>query len=225
MQTLSVLNPFRTTDQTILQDTDMAGPLVFCLTLGSFLLLVSEFCIHFSLYHVNGYWNRSVRLDSTRFLFFNRVAKCISHTFTASVCSVALRSMHFWRWWQRKQRWHWVPSFQCWDIVYFQWSYYPASMYSWLYSKCKKQCPCGKCLHIHWLVFVLFLQRNFRHYTCGHLYSVVLNVGVETFCDRILNGSSTDFDRISVCSFVWCICINYNFLNLPSNSVFPIFDQ
>lgn len=40
-QTLSVLNPFRTTDQTILQDTDLAGPLVFCLTLGSFLLLVS----------------------------------------------------------------------------------------------------------------------------------------------------------------------------------------
>lgn len=78
--------------------------------------------------------------------------------------------------------------------------------------------------YIDWYLFV-FLQRNFRHYTCGHLYSVVLNVGVETFCDRILNGSSTDFDRISVCSFVWCICINYNFLNLPSNSVFPIFDH
>lgn len=37
---MSVLNPFRTTEQTILQDTDLAGPLVFCLTLGSFLLLV-----------------------------------------------------------------------------------------------------------------------------------------------------------------------------------------
>lgn len=44
-QTLSVLNPFRTTDQMILQDTDLAGPLVFCLTLGSFLLLVSFFYI------------------------------------------------------------------------------------------------------------------------------------------------------------------------------------
>ncbi|KAH8412628.1 hypothetical protein KR009_003906 [Drosophila setifemur] len=38
-KTLAVLNPLRGTDQQILQDTDMAGPLVFCLTLGGFLLL------------------------------------------------------------------------------------------------------------------------------------------------------------------------------------------
>ncbi|CAD7079796.1 unnamed protein product [Hermetia illucens] len=38
-KTLAVLNPFRTTDQDICQDTDMAGPLVFCLALGGFLLL------------------------------------------------------------------------------------------------------------------------------------------------------------------------------------------
>lgn len=38
-KTLSVLNPFRETDHTILQDTDMAGPLAFCLALGGFLLL------------------------------------------------------------------------------------------------------------------------------------------------------------------------------------------
>lgn len=31
----------RGADQTILQDTDMAGPLVFCLALGGFLLLVN----------------------------------------------------------------------------------------------------------------------------------------------------------------------------------------
>jgi hypothetical protein len=41
LQTLAVLNPFRTTDASILQDTDLAGPLVFCLALGAFLLLVS----------------------------------------------------------------------------------------------------------------------------------------------------------------------------------------
>lgn len=41
LQTLAVLNPFRQTDQSILQDTDMAGPLAFCLALGGFLLLVS----------------------------------------------------------------------------------------------------------------------------------------------------------------------------------------
>lgn len=35
----------------------MAGPLVFCLTLGSFLLLVSEFCFHFSFYYVTGFGN------------------------------------------------------------------------------------------------------------------------------------------------------------------------
>ncbi|TDG44248.1 hypothetical protein AWZ03_009333 [Drosophila navojoa] len=38
-KTLAVLNPLRGTDQQILQDTDMAGPLVFCLTLGGILLL------------------------------------------------------------------------------------------------------------------------------------------------------------------------------------------
>ncbi|KAK8732854.1 hypothetical protein OTU49_006963 [Cherax quadricarinatus] len=38
-KTLTVLNPMRRTDPTILQDTDLAGPLAFCLAFGSFLLL------------------------------------------------------------------------------------------------------------------------------------------------------------------------------------------
>lgn len=38
-KTLAVLNPLRGADQSILQDTDMAGPLAFCLALGGFLLL------------------------------------------------------------------------------------------------------------------------------------------------------------------------------------------
>ncbi|XP_075226063.1 yip1 domain-containing 1 [Lycorma delicatula] len=46
MHTLSVLNPFRTTDASILQDTDMAGPLVFCFAFGGFLLLSGK--MHFS---------------------------------------------------------------------------------------------------------------------------------------------------------------------------------
>lgn len=45
-KTLAVLNPFRTTDASILQDTDLAGPLVFCLALGAFLLLSGK--VHFS---------------------------------------------------------------------------------------------------------------------------------------------------------------------------------
>ena len=38
-KTLTVLNPMRRTDPLILQDTDLAGPLAFCLAFGSFLLL------------------------------------------------------------------------------------------------------------------------------------------------------------------------------------------
>jgi len=38
-KTLSVLNPFRTTEKSIFEDTDLAGPLVFCLAFGGFLLL------------------------------------------------------------------------------------------------------------------------------------------------------------------------------------------
>lgn len=45
-KTLSVLNPFRETEVSILQDTDMAGPLVFCLAFGGFLLLSGK--VHFS---------------------------------------------------------------------------------------------------------------------------------------------------------------------------------
>lgn len=40
-QTLTVLNPFRSPEVAALQDTDLAGPLVFCLAFGGFLLLVS----------------------------------------------------------------------------------------------------------------------------------------------------------------------------------------
>ncbi|XP_042881269.1 protein YIPF5-like [Penaeus japonicus] len=38
-KTLTVLNPMRRTNPMILQDTDLAGPLAFCLAFGSFLLL------------------------------------------------------------------------------------------------------------------------------------------------------------------------------------------
>lgn len=42
-QTLAVLNPLRETDAAILQDTDLAGPLVFVLAFGGSLLLVNYF--------------------------------------------------------------------------------------------------------------------------------------------------------------------------------------
>jgi len=38
-KTLAVVNPLRSTDANILQDSDLAGPLVFCLAFGVFLLL------------------------------------------------------------------------------------------------------------------------------------------------------------------------------------------
>ena len=45
-KTFAVLNPFKQTDANILQDADLAGPLVFGLAFGSFLLLSGK--IHFS---------------------------------------------------------------------------------------------------------------------------------------------------------------------------------
>lgn len=44
-KTRSVLNPLRTTDATILQDTDLAGPIVFCVMFGFILLLSGK--VHF----------------------------------------------------------------------------------------------------------------------------------------------------------------------------------
>ncbi|KAL7045531.1 hypothetical protein ACKWTF_002250 [Chironomus riparius] len=46
MKTLSVLNPFRTPEKEIFDDTDLAGPLVFCMAFGGFLLLVSSSCLN-----------------------------------------------------------------------------------------------------------------------------------------------------------------------------------
>lgn len=42
-KTLAVLNPFTVTDAKIINETDLAGPLCFCLALGATLLLVSYF--------------------------------------------------------------------------------------------------------------------------------------------------------------------------------------
>lgn len=39
LKTLSVLNPFKLTDSHIMDDTDLTGPLLFCLAFGGFLLL------------------------------------------------------------------------------------------------------------------------------------------------------------------------------------------
>ncbi|KXJ22429.1 protein YIPF5 [Exaiptasia diaphana] len=39
LKTLSVINPLQPTDANIMDDTDLAGPLVFCLAFGGFLLL------------------------------------------------------------------------------------------------------------------------------------------------------------------------------------------
>lgn len=41
-QTLAVLNPVARIDQHIMDDADLAGPLLFCALFGTFLLLVSR---------------------------------------------------------------------------------------------------------------------------------------------------------------------------------------
>lgn len=45
LQTLSVLNPVRQMDSDSLKDSDLAGPLLFCLLFGVILLLVRTECI------------------------------------------------------------------------------------------------------------------------------------------------------------------------------------
>jgi len=40
-QTLAVLNPVARIDQHIMDDSDLAGPFLFCALFGTFLLLVS----------------------------------------------------------------------------------------------------------------------------------------------------------------------------------------
>ena len=40
LQTLAVLNPLQSADANVLRNTDLAGPLLFCLMFGGILLLV-----------------------------------------------------------------------------------------------------------------------------------------------------------------------------------------
>jgi len=47
MKTLSVLNPFSSVSADVIGDCDLAGPLMFCMALGSFLLLVGRLFIVF----------------------------------------------------------------------------------------------------------------------------------------------------------------------------------
>ncbi|KAK3099603.1 hypothetical protein FSP39_006900 [Pinctada imbricata] len=44
-KTMAVLNPFKSADHDIMQDTDLAGPLVFCLAFGGSLMLCGK--LHF----------------------------------------------------------------------------------------------------------------------------------------------------------------------------------
>lgn len=44
-KTLTVLNPFRAIDQHIMDDSDLAGPILFCMLFGTFLLLSGK--VHF----------------------------------------------------------------------------------------------------------------------------------------------------------------------------------
>ena len=44
-KTLAVLNPMKATDQEAVADSDLAGPLVFCMAFGATLLLAGK--IHF----------------------------------------------------------------------------------------------------------------------------------------------------------------------------------
>ena len=41
-QTLTVLNPLKSVNQHIMDDTDLAGPIIFCLLFATFLLLVTS---------------------------------------------------------------------------------------------------------------------------------------------------------------------------------------
>lgn len=50
-KTLTVLHPMKVADGSIMNETDLAGPMVFCLAFGATLLLVNHFKkLHFILF-------------------------------------------------------------------------------------------------------------------------------------------------------------------------------
>lgn len=53
MKTQSVLLPTKQINEHILDDADLAGPLVFCFIFGMCLLLVSDPCFVYPLFHLS----------------------------------------------------------------------------------------------------------------------------------------------------------------------------
>ena len=66
IQTLAVLNPVARIDQHIMDDSDLAGPFLFCALFGTFLLLVSPLRTSFEPKHSHtdntSVWQALVRL-------------------------------------------------------------------------------------------------------------------------------------------------------------------
>lgn len=132
-QTLAVLNPFRTTDQDICQDTDMAGPLVFCLALGGFLLLVS-IAIQL-LTPIKTHYKQGQKLINYLWTSLWRVAKLRSPIFTGSEWLAASHSTASCRWWPHRLKSHSVQLHLSWATACCRWSSFPGLMFSLPYSE------------------------------------------------------------------------------------------
>lgn len=87
-KTLAVLNPFRKTDEQTINDSDLAGPLVFCFAFGCFLLISGK--VHFG--YIYGF---SVCGCIAIYMLLNLMSQCnpISIAMTISILGYCLLPM------------------------------------------------------------------------------------------------------------------------------------
>ena len=83
-KSFAVLNPLRPVDPNIMDDTDLAGPLVFCLAFGTFLLLViALWCcgrIKIRAFLCKGARRHKKKKRQCCFFFFFLVSLCKDHS-------------------------------------------------------------------------------------------------------------------------------------------------
>lgn len=135
-KTLTVLHPMKVADGSIMNETDLAGPMVFCLAFGATLLLVNHLVYistNMYLYSCQYAGEYSIRMFYFSFYIHSQVRSSLA-TCMVSVQSAAWVCTACSTWWVWRACLSAVwPA--CWDTASSQWSSSPASESSCLYSE------------------------------------------------------------------------------------------
>ena len=65
---------------------------------------------------------------------------------------------------------------------------------------------------LYLFILYIFLQRDHGNNILSCFDILVCIISIKTLCYSLFNGPSTSTRCLPLCSIVWCICVDYNFL-------------